>query len=292
MLYLIDSSIYIFRAWFSIPDTMVDRDGRPVNAVYGFARFLCDVLGSEQPSHIAATFDESLTTSFRNEIYPAYKGNRELPPPELEYQLAACRQLAEAMGIACFADSRFEADDLVGSLAAQYREAANGVTIVSRDKDLAQLLADDDWFWDFAAAKRFRGADTLLHYGVHAAQIADLLALAGDSVDNIPGVSGIGRKTAVALLTEFGSLKELYESLDKVEQLSIRGAKRVAGLLEEQRDQAFMCQKLTQIALDAPVAKNLSELEWALPDSSSLNELLDRLGFGFGLRARLEALSG
>lgn len=291
MLYLIDSSIYIFRAYFSVPDTLVDRDGRPANATYGFARFLCDVLEGEQPGYIAATFDESLTTSFRNDIYPAYKGNRELPPPELEYQLNGCRELAAALGIACFAHDRYEADDLVGSLAEQYRERVGGVTIISRDKDLAQLLAADDWFWDFAAAKRFRGADTAEHYGVHANQIADLLALAGDSVDNIPGVAGIGRKSAVALLQHYGTLEALYDQLDTVSTLPVRGAKRMAMLLTEQRDEAFMCQQLTRIALNAPVGDELSAVEWALPDKARLTELLDKLAFGSGLRSRLMALA-
>ena len=120
-LVLVDASIYIFRAWFALPSSMVDAEGNPNNAVYGFADFLARLLWESRAQHVAVAFDESLTTSFRNEIYPPYKANRELPPAELAAQLSACRDLADALGLATFASDRYEADDLIGTLAAKLR---------------------------------------------------------------------------------------------------------------------------------------------------------------------------
>ncbi len=121
MIYLIDASVYIFRAWFSIPDSMTGPHGNPVNALYGYARFLGDFIERSAPEHIAVAFDESLTSSYRNEIYPDYKANREPAPEELKRQFAACRQLTEALGIPHYSSDRFEADDLIGSIAALVR---------------------------------------------------------------------------------------------------------------------------------------------------------------------------
>ena len=140
MRYLVDASVYIFRAWFSIPDSMRGPDGEPVNALYGYARFLGELMQRATPSEIAVAFDESLTTSFRNEIYPLYKANRELPPPELENQLKRCRLVTEALGITCLASPVWEADDLIGTLATHAQDAGTPATIVTSDKDLAQLV--------------------------------------------------------------------------------------------------------------------------------------------------------
>jgi len=120
-LYLIDASVYVFRAYYSIPDDFYDQDNNPVNAVYGFAGFLCTLLQNQAPSHIGIAFDEALESSFRNEIYPDYKANRDPAPVELKRQFLHCRALAEALGIDCFSDSRYEADDLVGTLAHRKR---------------------------------------------------------------------------------------------------------------------------------------------------------------------------
>ena len=116
MLYLVDASVFIFRAWFSVPIEFADRDGNPVNAVHGFARFLGDLLERESPAHVAVAFDESLETSYRNEIYPAYKANREPAPAELKRQFGLCRELVRALGVAEFGSSRYEADDIIGTL--------------------------------------------------------------------------------------------------------------------------------------------------------------------------------
>ncbi len=282
--YLVDASPYIFRAFFSLPSSMVDSAGRPVGAVYGFASFLIRLIGEEQPSHLGVAFDGSLTSSFRNEIYPPYKAHRELPPVELEEQLTACREVAEAMGAATFIDLRYEADDLIGTLA--QRVSGESVTVVSSDKDLAQLVGRRVTLLDFARGVRYTPEAVLGKFGVRPEQIVDLLALAGDSVDNIPGVRGVGHKTAVALLSELGSLEGIYARLEEVERLPIRGARAVRQRLETGREDAFLSWRLASIALDAPVRADLDSLRLSGADPEILDPLFERLGFG-GLRRRI-----
>src|SRR5215813_8409156 len=139
MIYLVDASYYVFRAWFALPDTLRDRGGRPVNAVHGFARFLGDLIEQVEPERLAVAFNESLTSSFRNDLYTPYKANRGLPPAELEYQFALCRELTRGLGVAELASPRYEADDIIGTIARLAQRRGIPVTIVSRDKDLAQI---------------------------------------------------------------------------------------------------------------------------------------------------------
>jgi len=206
MQYLIDASVYIFRAYYSMPDDMVDREGNPVNALYGFSRFLGDFMEQVTPEYIAVAFDESLTTNFRTSIYPEYKANRDPAPDDLKRQFEQCRRFSRALGLMDVSDPMYEADDLIGTLVEHGRRQGRPSTVVTRDKDLAQLIAREDVFWDFAGRGKI-GYDRVPEvFGVWPEQIADFLALAGDSVDNIPGVPGVGKKTAGALLGHFGSL--------------------------------------------------------------------------------------
>ena len=147
MQYLIDASVYVFRAYYSMPDDMVDDDGNPINALYGFCRFLGDFIEQVKPEHMAVLFDESLTSSFRTEIYPEYKANRDPAPEELKRQFAQCRRFTRALGVLECAHPRYEADDLIGSLVTEGRDAGIPSTIVTRDKDLAQLVSKQDVFW-------------------------------------------------------------------------------------------------------------------------------------------------
>ena len=252
-LHLIDASIYIFRAYFSLPDTMTGADGRSVNAVYGFADFLAQLRRSSKGSHFAVAFDESLTTSFRNDIYPEYKSNRELPSADLEAQLKACRELADILGFKTYASDRYEADDLIGTIARQMRAKDFRMVFVTGDKDLAQLIKPGDIWWNFAKGERLTRPGIKPKLGVHPNQVVDMLALMGDAVDNIPGVPGIGQKTASALLEQFKSVDRLYERLDQVEQLPIRGALRARQLLHEHKDLAYLSYKLATINENAPI---------------------------------------
>ncbi len=282
---LVDASVYVFRAWFSLPATLTDPAGRPVNAFYGFARFLLDVLAAERPDAMACAFDESLTTSFRNEVYPAYKANREPAPEELKRQFALCRRLCQALGVLELGDPLFEADDLIGSLMHHHRAAYDTFAILTRDKDLAQLLGPGDVFWDYAAGVRLDAVGVERRFGLPPARLAELLALTGDAVDNIPGVPGIGPKTAAALLAHFGGLDALMSGLDALPGSGLRGAKRLAGLLAAHADTVALARRLTVISTEAPIPADPAALRRRPPDPEALSALFDETGAGARLRA-------
>lgn len=291
-LYLIDASLYVFRAWHSIPDEFQDAQGWPVNAVHGFARFLLDLLERERPRHIAVAFDEALDSCFRHALYPPYKANRDPAPDALRRQFAHCKALCAALGLEVLADRDYEADDLIGSaLHAGRAHALRGV-IVSADKDLSQLLCEHDEQWDYGRNQRWGAAGVKARHGVHAHQIADYLALCGDAVDNIPGVTGIGAKSAAVLLSHFGSLDALLERIDEVPFLRLRGAATMAMRLREQREQALLFRQLTTIAVDAPLPGIQPAFVSATADADMLSGLCDALRFGPLTRRRLLAAAG
>ncbi len=288
--YLVDGSLYVFRAWHSMPDEFVDAEGFSTNAVRGYARFLCELLERAQPEFVAVAFDASLTSSFRNTIYPAYKANRELPPPALERQFMQCRALTGALGIKVLIDHTYEADDLIGSAVWSMRALGMRSVIVSADKDFGQLLGEHDEQWDYARGLRYGPVGVLERLGVHPQQVADYLALCGDTVDNIPGVPGIGAKTAAALLAHFGSLDILLERIDEVPFLRLRGAAACAVRLREHAEQARLCRRLTRIALDAPGVTDAAALQRAGGDTAALDALCEQLRLGTFTRSRLHAL--
>jgi 5'-3' exonuclease len=291
VLYLVDASVFIFRAYYSVPLEFADRDGNPVNAVHGFARFLGDLLERESPAHIAVAFDESLEQSYRNEIYPAYKANREPAPVELKRQFGLCREVVRALGIAEYGSSRYEADDIIGTLATRARGADLPVTIVSRDKDLTQLVGARDTYWDAVADVRYGYHDIEDRFGVIPERIADFLALMGDAVDNIPGVPGVGRKTAATLLKHFHTLPGVFDNLEAVGKLKFRGAAFVAQSLREHRDDAFLSRQLTGIACDMPLEAPLEDLQRRSPDLAAVEAIYERLGFGRLLREQARRLA-
>ncbi|AIF49155.1 5'-3' exonuclease [Dyella japonica] len=290
--HLVDGSLYVFRAWHSMPDEFQDADGHPVNAVHGFTRFLCELLERVKPEHLAVAFDASLTTSFRNAIYPAYKANRELPPPDLERQFVLCREVALALGVPVLIDHTYEADDLIGSALWTLRGHGFRSVIVSADKDFGQLLGEDDEQWDYARNLRWGPAGVHEKLGVHPHQVADYLALCGDAVDNIPGVPGVGAKTAAALLAHFGSLDALLDRVDEVPFLRIRGAASCAAKLREHAEAARLYRRLTRIALDAPVPPEADALRRQRGEMEAMDALCERLRFGPLTRTRLKALLG
>ncbi|MGA0585935.1 5'-3' exonuclease [Dyella sp. KRB-257] len=289
--HLIDGSLYVFRAWHSMPDEFHDADGHPVNAVHGYTRFLCELLEKARPSRVAVAFDASLTSSFRNAIYPPYKANRELPPPDLERQFVLCRAITEALGVSVMIDHSYEADDLIGSTLWSLRGHGVPSVIVSADKDFGQLLGEHDEQWDFARNLRWGPAGVHEKLGVHPHQVADYLALCGDAVDNIPGVPGIGAKTAAALLAHFGSLETLLERVDEVPFLRLRGAAACAARLREYREQALLYRRITRIALDAPIADGIDALRRQPARTDAMDTLCEQLRFGPLTRARLRALA-
>ncbi|QYR53519.1 5'-3' exonuclease [Lysobacter soyae] len=290
--HLVDASMYVFRAWHSMPDAWHDEDGWPLNAVHGFARFLCELHERERPAHIVVAFDEALDSCYRNTLYPQYKANRPPAPEELRRQFVTCKAIADALGLNVMSHHEFEADDLIGAAMVLAREKGFRGIIVSADKDLSQLLQDDDEQFDFARNTRWTHAGVKAKHGVHAHQIADYLALCGDAVDNIPGIQGIGQKTAAQLISHFDSLDALLDRVDEVPHLRIRGAHGIALRLKAQQADARLFQQLTRIATHAPVGEAQPPFARTAVDVSRLTSLCDTLKFGPLTRRRLLAVAG
>ena len=291
MIFLVDASVYVFRAYRSMLPDMRDRDGNPVHAVFGFARFLGDLIERVRPAYIAVAFDQRRTHSYRSRIYPAYKANRERAPLDLVWQFERCRELCRHLGVAMFVDPEYEADDIIGTLSTGMRAQGVRSAFITRDKDLAQLMRDGDVFWDFGARGQFGYHDIERHFGVAPERFADYLALTGDEVDNIPGVPGVGHHTAASLMKAFSSLDELYADLAGVASLRLRGAATLGARLEAHRESVYLARRLTRIACDLSLGVGADGLKRRLPDLTALGELYDRLGFGPFLRRQAGRLA-
>ncbi|WP_043316901.1 5'-3' exonuclease H3TH domain-containing protein [Microbulbifer sp. HZ11] len=277
-IYLVDASVYIFRYYFALPPNWESRSGYTTEAVYGFTNFLLDLLDS-RPDGIACAFDESLGSCFRNEIYPDYKCSRVLPDEALAFQLAACREMAEALGIVSFASDRYEADDILATLTRICVEQGAAPLIVTRDKDLGQLLdRGAAALWDFAAGQYIGDGEIVAKFGVRPSQIADYLALVGDSVDDIPGVPGIGPKTAAQLLGGVDSVAELIDCPDRIATLNIRGATRLVEKIAEYREQIVMSLALAQLAYDVPLDVTVPDLSGGGVDPDFAIALAEEFG--------------
>jgi 5'-3' exonuclease len=293
VVYYIDASYFVFRAYHSMPPDMVDADGNGTHALYGFARFLSDLLEQVRPERIGVAFDQSQRSgsSYRNGIYPAYKANREAPPADLERQFGLCREFCRRMGLAEFASAEYEADDIIGTLAARSRAAGLRNVLVTRDKDLSQLIRDGDIFWDYSGNTRYHYHDIGARFGVAPELIADFLAITGDSVDNIPGIPGVGRKTAAELFAVFSSLDELYANLHQIPGLKLRGAAAVAAKLLAHKDAAYLARRLTGIVCDMPIVATLDDLKRKPQDHDGLNDFFDTHGFGNILRQQVRRIA-
>lgn len=271
--WLVDSSIYVFRAWFVKGHIPYDRKHHPINATQGFLRFLYAFLYDQQPEKLAFAFDISLQTSKRRDIYPAYKANRDPAPSELKYQFQLCRDFIDALGIVQAASPHYEADDLIGSWAEQQRTTNNQIVILSGDKDLAQLVKNDDLWWDYGRRKPLHDGGIKSEFGVWPQQLADQLAIAGDKVDNIPGIPGVGMATAAKLLKRFGDIKGLLKNTDLIAQMQVRGAKRLEGLVKEHQEQVLLSRQLTGI--DCQVNDLPENLSRRPKNKEKLRELCD-----------------
>ena len=270
-LVLIDGSGYIFRAFFALPP-MSRPDGTPVNAVFGFASMLFRLMQDRPHDDLVVVFDAGRTT-FRNDLYDKYKANRAEPPPELIPQFALIREAARAFGLPVAELPGFEADDLIASYARLACDAGEGVTIVSSDKDLMQLVGTGVEMWDPMKAKPIGRDEVIERFGVGPELVRDCLALAGDTSDNVPGVPGIGVKTAAALLTEYGSLEGLLANLDKIKQPKRR------EVLQQNVENARISWELVGLRNDAPVPLALEELRRHEPDKAALLTFLQDNGF-------------
>ena len=247
--WLLDAPIYVFRAWFGMPDNWRDPDGRSLNAVIGFSSTILTLLEKIAPEEpFLAAFDESLGTNYRNEIYSNYKISRALPDPELIFQFDVCKKILSELGISSFSGRRYEADDYIASLSELYRRADYNVRVITRDKDLSQLISGNDCVcFDPISGKETNEAAFKKEALIAPFQVPDFIGLVGDSVDDIPGVPGIGKKTAVTLLCKHGSLEGIEAYLNTGGKFEIRGGDRVGRLLNENWDKALMSRELARL---------------------------------------------
>jgi DNA polymerase-1 len=278
-LILVDGSGYIFRAFHALPP-MSNPAGVPVNAVYGFTQMISRFLTDHRGSHIAVVFDSARKT-FRSDIYPDYKAHRPEPPEELVPQFALIRDATDAMGVCKAEQPGFEADDLIAAYAKAFTAAGEGrVTIVSSDKDLMQLIRPGVEMLDPIKQRPIREAEVLERFGVAPDKVVEVQALAGDATDNVPGVPGIGVKTAAQLIGEYGDLETLLASTAKIKQPKRRQT------LEENAEKARISRKLVALDADAPLPLPIERLAATPPDRVRLESFLKEHGFR-SLLARL-----
>ena len=271
-IYIVDGSAYIFRAFYAMP-VMRNKDRMPINALHGFTSMLRKLLEDENPDYVAVTFDpyDEPEPGFRSKIYPEYKTNRPPTPPDLKPQLPYFERIVQALSIPRLSQPGMEADDLIASLTRKARERGLDVCIVSADKDLLQLVGDGVRMIDTMRGKTFTAQDAEKRFGVPPEKIKFVMALSGDSSDNIPGVPGIGEKIGGQLIAEFGDLETLLANIDRV-----NGPKRRERLAEF-ADQARMSLELVTLRDDCPVECDLDALRLTPPDQEQLEALFAEL---------------
>jgi len=291
IVHLVDAHVYVFRAYYALPD-MRAPDGTPVAAAHGFASTLLRMIGDLGPTHLVCVFDHAMT-SFRNELWPTYKEGRTEAPDDLEPQFELCEEVAAALGLPALSAPEFEADDVIATAAEAACDAGAGVVVVTTDKDLAQLVREDGCvtLLDFAKGQRFDADGVRARFGVSPAQIPDYLALVGDAVDNLPGVPGIGPKTAARLLAAFDRLEAIPLAIEPWRALGLRGADAAFERFAAARERALHIRELATVRRDAPgVVRDLDALAWRGPDHARAERLFARLGWS-GLAKRVASLA-
>jgi DNA polymerase-1 len=288
-IYLIDGSSYIYRAYYAIRH-LSNSKGEATNAVYGFTNMLLTLLREYQPQRVAVIFDSKGPT-FRKEMYPEYKANRSAMPEDLVPQIPLIKEVVKGFNLPCLEMPGFEADDIIATLVKRYEEQGFAVTIVTGDKDLMQIVSDRVCLLDTMKKKIFRRPEVIERFGVPPEQVLEILGLAGDTSDNIPGVPGIGEKTAATLIQEFGSIENLLANIDKV-----KGKKRQENL-RNFADQARISRKLADLIYDLEIEIDIDALLLGEPNREALEQLFGQLEFGklqqeFSPVNELQQLSG
>jgi len=284
---LVDGSSYVYRAFHALPP-LISSKGEATGAVKGVINMLRRLQKDYPDSPVAVVFDAKGKT-FRDEIFPQYKANRPSMPDELREQIEPIHEIVKAMGLPFICEPGVEADDVIGTLARQASEQRLDVVISTGDKDMAQLVNAHVTLVNTMTETVMDEAGVEEKFGIPPSLIIDFLALMGDKVDNIPGVAGVGQKTAVALLQGLGSLDEIYANLDKVAGLEFRGAKKMAAKLESEKEQAQMSYTLATIKTDVALALQPIQLRNAEPDQQALLEWFTRLEFRSWVEEQLES---
>ena len=285
--HLVDGHVYIFRSYFALPE-MYAPDGTATHAAYGFANSLLKFSTEayergEDPLRMGVCFDHAMT-SFRNEIEPGYKAQRGEPDDELEAQFGICREVASALGFPVYEARDFEADDVIATLAEGLLDEGARVRVLTSDKDLAQLVREDgsSVLGDLAHHDEMDADAVREKFGVSPAQIPDYLGLVGDAVDNLPGVAGIGAKTAAALLGAYPCLEAIPDDVEKWEEVEVRGARRVAEKLAAGRERALLTKQLATVRRDVPGLGDAHPDAFIVAPAQRevVEPLFERLGWG------------
>ena len=271
-IYLIDGSSYIFRAFFGLRQQLATSKGFPTNALYGFINMLQKVIRVEKPDYLVVAFD-SPDKTFRHKIYPDYKANRDAPPEELSKQFPYFEPIVEAYGLSSIRRPGFEADDIIGTLAKKGAKEGLDVVIVSGDKDMMQLISPNVYMLDTMKNKKFIDKDVLEKFGVTPDKVIEVMSLMGDSSDHIPGVAGVGPKTAAALIQKFGSIESLYKRIDEVEK------NKVKEKLERDKENAFMSRELVTIDTKMDLEFNSDLMKLGKVDKTKLKKLFEEFEF-------------
>lgn len=276
-LILVDGSSYLYRAYHAFPP-LTNAAGEPTGAMYGVLNMLRSLLQQYHPSHVAVVFDAKGKT-FRDDLFEHYKSHRPPMPDDLRAQIEPLHRMVKAMGLPLLSVSGVEADDVIGTLAQQAERAGKPVLISTGDKDMAQLVTPQITLINTMNNTILGPDEVCAKYGIPPSLIIDFLALMGDSSDNIPGVPGVGEKTAQALLQGVGGLDALYGNLDKIAGLTFRGAKTMAAKLEQHKDVAYLSYQLATIKTDVELELGCEQLTVNEPDATELRELFARYEF-------------
>lgn len=276
-LVLVDGSSYLYRAFHAFPP-LTNREGEPTGAMYGVVNMLKSLISQVEPSHIAVVFDAKGKT-FRDELFEQYKSHRPPMPDELRSQIQPLHAIIKALGIPLISVEGVEADDVIGTLAVQAAKEGKHVLISTGDKDMAQLVNDHIMLINTMNNTLLDREGVIEKYGIPPELVIDWLALQGDSSDNIPGVKGVGEKTALALLQGIGSIKTIYENLDKVAELSFRGAKTFAPKLLAEKEMADLSYLLATIKTDVELDVTHDQLTTSPQDRDKLVELFGKYEF-------------
>ena len=271
-LYLIDGSSYIFRAFFGVRQQLSTSNGFPTNALYGFINMLQKVIRDEKPDYLVVAFD-SPDKTFRHKIYPNYKANRDAPPEELSRQFPYFEPLVKAYGLSSIRRPGFEADDIIGTLAKKGQQKGLDIVIVSGDKDMMQLISPHIYMLDTMKNKKFMDKEVAEKFGVQADKVVEVMGLMGDSSDHIPGVKGVGPKTAAELIRKFGSIESLYKRIDEVEK------KNLKEKLERDKENAFMSRELVSIDTEMDLEFNSDLMILGKIDSVKLKKMFEEFEF-------------
>jgi DNA polymerase-1 len=276
-LYLVDGSSYIYRAFHALPP-LTSPNGVPTNAVYGFTTMLLKLLADTEAQHLVVVFDAPGGT-FRDEMFDAYKANRPPTPDDLSVQIPLIHRTVEAFALCKIAELGVEADDVIATLVERYTAEGFDCVVITGDKDLMQLVGPHVRLWDTMRDKWIDEAAVEEKFGTTPEHVVDVLALMGDSVDNIPGVKGVGEKTAKALVQRFGGIDDMLERLDEVERMELRGAAKVAERLRLGADDARMSRALASLRYDVPLRVDRADFAVSTPDPETLRPLFTELGF-------------